>query len=162
MELATAVQLLTGERLRVSTDGSGDLLGVTSSVEFFSEQSTRDFGCAAVGYFETACKDIVPAKLVSRSILDGFELRVAHGDEGLVTLGALRGKAYELLTVFGGPAIDEHAVAAAFAPYDVAEGPNGFTMKANGVFSPSVVPPTVRPFLPTAAWFRSSPERTRG
>jgi hypothetical protein len=132
-------QLLTGERVAVTTDGSGALLGVGSSVDFYSPKATRAFTSGPLGHMDIACTRILPAEISSRTVYDTFELRIAHGLDGRNTFGALRGERFELMTSFGGPALDESVVRAAFEQFRITETSDGYIVQPAASLGPTAI-----------------------
>lgn len=133
------VQLLTGERLRITTDGSAQVTGTGSSVDYYSPSVTRTFTSGTLGHLDVACTHVLEAELVSRSVYDSFELRIAHGLDGNNTFAALRGARFELMTAFGGPALDDDAVRAAFRQFRIVEDPDGFVVRPLETLGPAAI-----------------------
>lgn len=127
------IALPSNARLSVSLPDNYEVLSIhTSLVVAHPARGTRGYQSSSLGYFESACLDLHPATLASRSAFEQFELLVAYGNDGTTTIAGLRGRFNDLITIFGGPPVDEKQVRAGFADLDMVDTPEGFLVTPSG------------------------------
>jgi hypothetical protein len=114
--------------VKFSYAGDFKAVGVNTSAYFADGRGMRGYGFGPHGYMDVACRTIVPSTVRSRRSFGDYEIVTALGIDGLVTTAAIRGPHNEIVTIFGGPPIEDVQVEAAFSGFDYLDTETGFTM----------------------------------
>jgi hypothetical protein len=79
----------------------------------------------SLGYQDIANEAMLPATIVDRFVVDGREVRLAVGDEGVNATAALIGQWHEALLVYTGPPPDRYRVYEDFSKFTFVDSPEG-------------------------------------
>ncbi len=93
----------SGNRLLVTLPDEPTVTSVSAYAQFAGGAYARIFQVGARGFQEIANREIVPAAIRDRFLLQGREVIVATSDDGNVTTAAWLGPLHEAMTVFTGP-----------------------------------------------------------
>jgi hypothetical protein len=94
----------SGSRLRVALPDEPRVTSVSTYAQFAGGAHSRLFQIGARGFQEIANRELVPATVVDRLVLQRREVVVATSDDGDVSTAAWIGPYHEAMTVFTGPA----------------------------------------------------------
>ena len=88
---------------------------------------TLQFG--ALGFQDVANEAIMPARVADRFVVDGNEVRLAVGVEGVNATAAVIGQWHEAMLVYGGPPPDRREVIETVTQFAFEDSPNGMSVR---------------------------------
>jgi hypothetical protein len=118
----------SGRRLRVTLPDRPKVTSVSAYAQFAGGSFSRLFQTGPRGYQETANRDLVPATVRDRFILQRREVVVATSSDGDVTTAGWLGPYHEALTVFTGPAPTRAAIMSVFEQFTFSDDVSGLKM----------------------------------
>jgi len=118
----------SGRRVRVSLPADPHVTSVSGHVRFAAPTFLWSFQTGPPGYFALANRELVPASIRARFILQGRELAVAVSDDTETTSVAWFGPYHEVMTVFGGPPPSQDTIVDLFEHFLFDDSPNGLRM----------------------------------
>jgi len=118
----------SGRRLRVTLPDEPTVTSVSAHAQFAGGAYSRIFQMGALGFQDIANRQLVPATVRDRFVLQHREVVVATSDDGNVTTAAWRGPYHEAMTVFTGPAPPRPAIMSVFEQFNFDDDLAGLRM----------------------------------
>jgi hypothetical protein len=102
--------------------------GTTTSARFVGSRFARAVQIGSLGFQAVANESLMPAEVTERYIVDGYEVRMAVGSDGINASVALIGAYHEAVTIFSGPPPRREAVTLMFQQFAFRDTPEGMAV----------------------------------
>jgi hypothetical protein len=122
------LQAPSGQRLQVTLPDVPSVTSVSAHAQFAGGAYSRIFQMGARGFQEIANRELVPATVRDRFVLQHREMVVATSDDDNVTTAAWMGPYHEVMTVFTGPAPRRAAIVSVFGQFSFDDDVSGLRM----------------------------------
>jgi len=128
--MAQELQLLapSGNLLSLGLPDDPGVSSVSATVRFVGRELSHGFQVGAPGFQEVANQSLMPARVTDRFVVDGREVRLAVGEEGVNASVAMIDEFHELMTIYGGPPPEREDVVRLLEMFDVADRPEGMVV----------------------------------
>src|SRR5215211_1818302 len=118
----------SGRLVRISLPDQPKVTSVSAFAQFAGGPFSRIFQTGARGFQEVANREVVPASVRDRFVLQHREVLVATSADGNVTTAAWLGPYHEAMTVFTGPVPGRAAIMSVFERFSFHDQVSGLRM----------------------------------
>ncbi len=104
----------------------------TTVARFVGREFARGLQVGPLGLQDAGNQSLMPARVTDRFVVDGREVRVATGEEGVNASVALIDRYHEVLTIYGGPVPRREEVISLFEQFSFEDSPEGMAILPRG------------------------------